>query len=63
MPETFANWRLRWPTSPLSPLAYLARDMIFPVIWIDGWLGDDFVWMGNSMTVREVSDETVDGAA
>jgi ceramide glucosyltransferase len=63
LPETFANWRLRWPTSPLSPLAYLARDMIFPVIWIDGWLGDDFVWMGNSMTVREVSDETVDGAA
>ena len=61
--ETFANWRLGWPTNWRSPLAFLARDLIFPVIWIDGWLGDDFVWQGNSMSVREVADETVDGAA
>ena len=36
---------------------------MFAVIWIDGWLGDDFVWMGNNMTVREASEETIDGAA
>jgi ceramide glucosyltransferase len=63
VPETLVNWRLEWPTSWASPFAYLLRDLIFPIVWIDGWLGDDFVWMGNSMTVREVTDETVDGAA
>jgi len=63
IPEALATWRLGWPASPLTPLATLVRDLLFPVIWIDGWLGDDFVWLGNSMTVREVADETVDGAA
>ncbi len=62
-PEALMNRFLRWPTSLASPLAYLLRDLILPVIWIDGWLGDDFVWLGNSMTVREASDETADGAA
>ncbi len=63
LPEAFANWALRWPTNLLSPFNYLLRDLLFPAIWIDGWLGDDFVWLGNSMTVRETADETVDGAA
>ncbi|WP_298429235.1 ceramide glucosyltransferase [Rhodoblastus sp.] len=63
LPEALANWRLGWPTTWLSPLTYLLRDLLFPVMWIDGWLGDDFEWLGNSMTVREAADETVDGAA
>jgi ceramide glucosyltransferase len=63
VPETLANLVLRWPTNLLSPLGYLLRDALFAVIWIDGWLGDDFEWLGNSMTVRETADETVDGAA
>ncbi len=63
VPETAMNLWLRWPISFISPFAYLLRDLLFPAIWIDGWLGDDFVWLGNSMTVRESSEETVDGAA
>jgi len=63
LPEALVNWRLGWPATWFSPLTYLLRDLLFPIVWIDGWLGDDFVWMGNSMTVREVTDETVDGAA
>jgi ceramide glucosyltransferase len=63
VPETIANLILRWPTKLLSPLGYIFRDVAFAVVWIDGWLGDDFVWQGNAMTVREASDETVDGAA
>ena len=54
----FCAGRAAW----LSPLAYIFRDLLFAVIWIDGWLGDDFVWLGNSMTVREASEETVDAA-
>jgi ceramide glucosyltransferase len=63
VPEALVNRALRWPTNLLSPLNFLLRDLLFPVIWIDGWLGDDFVWLGNSMSVREETDETVDGAA
>ncbi len=63
LPEALVNKALRWPASFFSPFANLTRDLLFPVVWIDGWLGDDFVWLGNSMTVREVSDETADGAA
>ncbi len=62
-PETMMNLSLRWPISVISPFAYLLRDLLFPVIWIDGWLGDDFVWLGNSMTVSESGEKTVDGAA
>ena len=53
IPEIIANRLLRWPSSLWSPLGYIFRDLLFAVIWIDGWLGDDFVWLGNSMTVRE----------
>ena len=63
VPEALVNRALRWPTNLLSPVSFLLRDLLFPVIWIDGWLGDDFVWLGNSMSVREETDETVDGAA
>ncbi len=63
LPEAFVNWRLGWPATWRSPLVFLLRDLFFPIIWIDGWLGDDFEWMGNSMTVREAADNTVDGAA
>jgi len=63
IPETLANLALRWPVSWLSPLATITRDWVFAVIWIDGWLGDDFVWLGNSMTVREATDEPADRAA
>jgi ceramide glucosyltransferase len=62
IPETLANLALRWPTNVLSPLALIVRDWVFAVIWIDGWLGDDFVWLGNSMTVRE-GNEPADRAA
>ncbi|MBB4200652.1 hypothetical protein CCR94_00095 [Rhodoblastus sphagnicola] len=62
VPETLANLALRWPTHWVSPLAIIARDWVFAVVWIDGWLGDDFVWLGNSMTVRDASDEPADRA-
>ncbi len=62
IPEYIVNRLLRWPSSLWSPLGYIFRDLLFAVIWIDGWLGDDFVWLGNSMTVREASEETVDAA-
>lgn len=38
------------------PLALLIRDLMLPVIFIDGLIFDDFSWRGVSMTVREPKD-------
>jgi ceramide glucosyltransferase len=42
-----------WPLGPLSPLAWLVRDLILPWLWVQGWVGDRFEWRGNAMTVGE----------
>lgn len=42
-----------WHLSALSPLAWLARDLVLPVVWLKGWTGDGFTWRGNDMTVAE----------
>lgn len=42
-----------WHVSKLSPLAWLARDVALPVVWLKGWTGDGFTWRGNDMTVAE----------
>jgi ceramide glucosyltransferase len=35
------------------PLLFALRDLILPVIYIDAWCIDHFVWHGNEMTMRE----------
>jgi len=42
-----------WPLSMLSPLAWLARDLLLPVLWLQAWLSDEFVWRGNAMRSRD----------
>jgi len=40
-----------WPL-PLRLLpAFLLRDALLPLLWIEAWRSDDFVWRGNAMTV------------
>ena len=51
VPEAIMTVVLRWPIHFATPFAFLLRDLLFPVIWIHSWLADDFVWLGNSMTV------------
>jgi ceramide glucosyltransferase len=38
------------------PLAFLIRDLMLPVIFIDGLIFDDFSWHGEAMTVRKPKD-------
>jgi ceramide glucosyltransferase len=38
-----AEWHLGWR----SPFLWALRDLMIPVIWIHGWLGNQFVWRGN----------------
>jgi ceramide glucosyltransferase len=42
-----------WHLSMRSPLAWMLRDMLLPMIWMGGWLGRDFVWRGNQMRAVE----------
>src|SRR5262249_44915367 len=45
-----------WPLSVAYPVYAVTRDLMLPVIWINGWLGSDFVWRGNPMS-SVVSEE------
>jgi ceramide glucosyltransferase len=40
-----------WYRSRRMFFADLVRDLLLPMLWIDSWLADDFVWRGNDMTV------------
>ena len=52
-----AGWPLHWR----SPLAWIARDLLLPWLWVQGWTGDQFEWRGNSMTVGD-EELAADGA-
>lgn len=39
-----------------TPVALAVRDLMLPVIFIDGLIFDDFSWHGEAMTVREPKD-------
>jgi ceramide glucosyltransferase len=41
-----------WPLSLAYPAYAITRDIMLPVIWLNGWLGSDFVWRGNPMSVE-----------
>ncbi len=43
------GWALNWRT----PLALMIRDALLPVMFVDAFLNDQFVWHGKAMTVRE----------
>jgi ceramide glucosyltransferase len=42
-----AAWHLSWR----SPLVWVARDALLPILWLASWLGNGFVWRGTPMRV------------
>lgn len=48
--EAMLSVACSWPLTTIAPLAWLARDLLMPVIWLQGWLGRDFTWRGTEMT-------------
>jgi ceramide glucosyltransferase len=42
----------RWHLSALSPLAWIARDLVLPALWLNAWRSG-FVWRGNPMRVAD----------
>ena len=35
------------------PVAWVLRDLLLPVLWVEAWLGRDFVWRGNHMRIAD----------
>jgi hypothetical protein len=29
----------------------MVRDLLLPALWIDAWVGKDFVWRGHQMSI------------
>jgi ceramide glucosyltransferase len=42
-----AGWQLSWR----SVVLWMLRDALLPVLWVAAWIGNDFEWRGNAMTV------------
>ncbi len=40
-----------WHLSARSPFLWMMRDLLLPLLWIAGFIGNDFVWRGNHMRV------------
>jgi ceramide glucosyltransferase len=41
----------RWHLTPLYPLQAVLRDLLLPALWVDAWVGTEFVWRGNQMSI------------
>jgi ceramide glucosyltransferase len=44
-----AGWPLKWSSAP----AWIARDLMLPWLWIQGWRANRFVWRGKVMSVDD----------
>ena len=54
-----AGWQMRLH----SPLVWMLRDALLPVLWVEGWAGNTFVWRGNDMSVAKGEDEAAISSA
>ncbi|MCI0600201.1 MAG: glycosyltransferase, partial [Beijerinckiaceae bacterium] len=53
VPETLFVHALKWHVSWRMPLLFMLRDLLLPIVYIDAWCIDHFVWRGNEMTMSE----------
>jgi len=51
--EALLAHRAGWQWSPLSIPAWMLRDALLPVLWVCAWLGNEFEWRGNAMSVAD----------
>jgi ceramide glucosyltransferase len=42
-----------WHSSVRTPLVWMLRDLLLPLLWVQAWLGSTFVWRGNHMHVAQ----------
>ena len=41
-----------WPLRVRTPLFWIARDLLLPVLWIHAWLTSSYEWRGNPVDLR-----------
>jgi len=51
--EAFLARTAGWHVGTWSPLAWLVRDLMLPVLWAQAWLGNTFSWRGNDMSLAD----------
>jgi len=51
-----AGWHFR----AFSPLPWILRDLLLPVLWVQAWTGSEFVWRGHAMTVATAGGDSGD---
>lgn len=44
-----------WHATFWSPLAWVMRDVLLPVLWAQAWLGSTFNWRGNDMDLANAA--------
>jgi ceramide glucosyltransferase len=44
-----------WPLRARSPLFWIARDLLLPVLWIQAWTSNGYEWRGNSVDLRRAT--------
>lgn len=42
-----------WHMSFISPIAWIMRDILIPFIWFYAWAGNNFIWRGNVIDIKE----------
>ena len=42
-----------WPIRASSPLAWITRDLMLPVLWAQAWIGNTVSWRGNEMKLAD----------
>jgi ceramide glucosyltransferase len=52
VPECLLALALGWQISWRMPLLFILRDLMLPIIYIDAWSIDHFVWRGNEMSME-----------
>ena len=57
--ELLLCWKARWFLSWRSPLAFLARDLMFPLIWAYAFVGRQVEWRGNAMKIASDGDSAL----
>jgi ceramide glucosyltransferase len=49
--EAFLAYRAGWQLSRWSIPIWMLRDALLPALWVSAWVGNEFEWRGNSMSV------------
>jgi ceramide glucosyltransferase len=62
-PEVMLARANRWYDSWRMSFLCLLRDLMLPIIYIDAWCMNDFVWRGNAMTMRAEDRSRIEGFA